>query len=188
MDKAETADYLSVSLRNLEGRLKEIPHFRLGAKTLFRKSELDRYMEQHRENPEAIDLERVENTTSDSPKDKYLSWEELVELEPRLDRLRKEIELIKDDDPSPDTFFCANGTWKQLFLWRFLELVGWSRKSGDPRLRTSEAYDVAHFKLYNLLPDCRNCWCMRLEDLISGDPWRFSNEETKEGAQRSPEA
>jgi hypothetical protein len=115
----------------------------------------------------------VENPTSESRKDQYPSWEQLIELEPRLDELRKEIELIEDDDPSPDTFFCANGTWKQLFLWRFLDLVGWSRKSGDPRLRTSAAYGLAHFKLYNLLPGCRNCLCMRPEEVIGGDPWDF---------------
>ncbi len=61
LDKRHAAGYLSISVRNLEDRLKEIPHFRLGAKTLFRKSEIDRYMEQHRENPEAIDLERLAN-------------------------------------------------------------------------------------------------------------------------------
>jgi hypothetical protein len=29
----------------------------------------------------------------------------------------------------------------------------------DPRLRTSEAYDVAYETIYNALPDCRNCGC-----------------------------
>ena len=59
MDKSQTAEYMSISVRNLEGRLSQIPHFRLGVKTLFRKSEIDSYMERHRENPEAIDLERL---------------------------------------------------------------------------------------------------------------------------------
>ena len=47
MGKSKAAEYLGVSVRNIEGR-KDIPHFKLGGKTLYRKSELDRYMEQHR--------------------------------------------------------------------------------------------------------------------------------------------
>ena len=58
-DKRQASEYLSISVRNLEARLLEIPHFRLGSKTLFKKSEIDSYMERHRENPEAIDLERL---------------------------------------------------------------------------------------------------------------------------------
>jgi excisionase family DNA binding protein len=53
------SQYLGISIWNLEARLKEIPHFRLGSKTLFKKSELDQWMERHRENHDAIDLERL---------------------------------------------------------------------------------------------------------------------------------
>ena len=49
MDKRETAEYTSLSTRTLEGRLDEIPHFRVGKKILFKKSELDRWMETYRE-------------------------------------------------------------------------------------------------------------------------------------------
>jgi len=49
LDKREAAAYTSLSIRNLEARLDEIPHFRVGKKILFKKSELDRWMEQYRE-------------------------------------------------------------------------------------------------------------------------------------------
>ena len=49
LDKKEAAAYTSLSTRNLEARLNEIPHFRVGKKILFKKSELDRWMEAHRE-------------------------------------------------------------------------------------------------------------------------------------------
>jgi len=49
LDKKAAASYTSLSTRNLETRLPEIPHFRVGQKILFRKSELDRWMETYRE-------------------------------------------------------------------------------------------------------------------------------------------
>jgi len=49
LDKKEAAAYTSLSTRNLEARLPEIPHFRVGQKILFKKSELDRWMETCRE-------------------------------------------------------------------------------------------------------------------------------------------
>ncbi len=49
MDKRGAAEYTSLSVRNLEARLSEIPHFRVGNKVLFKKSELDHWMETHRE-------------------------------------------------------------------------------------------------------------------------------------------
>jgi len=59
LSKRTASKYLGISVRNLEARIREIPHFRLGSKTLFKKSELDQWMERHRENPEAIDLQRL---------------------------------------------------------------------------------------------------------------------------------
>ena len=49
LDKRAAAAYTSLSIRNLESRLDEIPHFRVGNKVLFKKSELDRWMETYRE-------------------------------------------------------------------------------------------------------------------------------------------
>ena len=59
LSKRAASEYLGISVRNLEARLREIPHFRLGSKTLFKKSELDHWMERHRENSEAIDLDKL---------------------------------------------------------------------------------------------------------------------------------
>ncbi len=58
MDKREAATYTSLSTRTLEGRLGEIPHFRVGRKVLFKKSELDHWLEQFREGG-AQNLERI---------------------------------------------------------------------------------------------------------------------------------
>ena len=48
MSKRDAAEYLGLSLRKLEYHLPEVPHFRLGRKLLFRKSELDRWVESYR--------------------------------------------------------------------------------------------------------------------------------------------
>ena len=58
MNKREAAAYLSLSVRLLETRLDEIPHFRVGQKILFKKSELDQWMELHREGGNH-DLDRI---------------------------------------------------------------------------------------------------------------------------------
>ena len=65
MDKREAAAYTSLSLRNLEARLPEIPHFRVGKKLLFKKSELDRWLEQFREGG-AQNLERIADEALES--------------------------------------------------------------------------------------------------------------------------
>ena len=60
MPKTEAAGYLGWSVRELERRLAFIPHFRLERhKVMFRKSELDSWMEKHREAPADTDLDRI---------------------------------------------------------------------------------------------------------------------------------
>ena len=49
MDKKGAASYLCLSLRNFESRLDQLPRYRVGSKLLFRKSEIDAWMESHRE-------------------------------------------------------------------------------------------------------------------------------------------
>ena len=49
MNKRAAAAYTGLSPRTLEGRLGEIPHFRVGKKLLFKKSEIDVWMETYRE-------------------------------------------------------------------------------------------------------------------------------------------
>ncbi len=58
MGKKAAAAYTSLSTRNLEARLPEIPHFRVGKKILFKKSELDHWMESHREGG-SHDLDKI---------------------------------------------------------------------------------------------------------------------------------
>jgi len=67
MDKRETAEYTSLSTRTLEGRLDEIPHFRVGKKILFKKSELDRWMETYRESG-TRNLDRIADEAIESLK------------------------------------------------------------------------------------------------------------------------
>jgi len=67
LDKREAAAYTSLSIRNLEARLDEIPHFRVGKKILFKKSELDRWMEQYREGG-SHNLDRLVDETLESLK------------------------------------------------------------------------------------------------------------------------
>ncbi len=55
MDKQEAAEYTSLCVRTLEARLSEIPHFRVGNKILFKKSELDHWMESYREGTQNLD-------------------------------------------------------------------------------------------------------------------------------------
>jgi excisionase family DNA binding protein len=56
LSKKEAAKYLALSIRTLDSRLHEIPHFRVGKKRLFKKSELDEWIEHYRERPQKIDL------------------------------------------------------------------------------------------------------------------------------------
>ena len=65
MDKREAATYTSLSTRTLEERLREIPHFRVGRKVLFKKSELDRWIEQFREGG-AQNLDRIADEAIES--------------------------------------------------------------------------------------------------------------------------
>ncbi len=59
LPKLDASAYLGMSVSNIEKRLASIPHFRVGAKVMFRKSELDRWMEKHREKPADLDLDRL---------------------------------------------------------------------------------------------------------------------------------
>ncbi len=89
------------------------------------------------------------------------TWEDLVVREPRLADLRAVAERVRDGDAS----FCANAAWYGYggclgLKSHLLRLVGWGTQSGDPVLRSCDAYDVAAQTLYDLLPDCRGCVCV----------------------------
>lgn len=59
LDKAASAAYLGVGLRTFESWMDQLPRYRPGGKPLFKKSELDAFMERHLERPTDVDLERV---------------------------------------------------------------------------------------------------------------------------------
>ena len=56
---SEAEKYLSLSKRNIRNRLAEIPHLRVGKKLLFKKSELDEWMEQYREQSGDTDAKQI---------------------------------------------------------------------------------------------------------------------------------
>ncbi len=56
LNLTEASEYLSISTRSIRDRLDGIPHYRVGSKLLlFKKSELDTWMEQHRVWPEDVE-------------------------------------------------------------------------------------------------------------------------------------
>ncbi len=55
MDLKEVTEYLPLSERTIRDHLNEIPHFRYGKKIIFKKSELDRWMETLRVRDQDLD-------------------------------------------------------------------------------------------------------------------------------------
>jgi hypothetical protein len=87
------------------------------------------------------------------------TWAELVEAEPRLGQLLREIRAIRR---TPGKRWCANAVWygygggyRHSFKGRLSRLVGYDRR-GDPLLGTEDAYDRAYETLYDTLPDCNH--------------------------------
>jgi hypothetical protein len=93
-----------------------------------------------------------------------LSWAELVEREPALGQLEREMRAFRRTPLGDD--FCANARWYGYarfkgmgYRARVVALIGWGSRHSDPALHTSAAYEVAYRHLYELLPDCRDCAC-----------------------------
>jgi excisionase family DNA binding protein len=59
LSKKDASKYLALSVRTMDARINEIPHFRVGTKMLFKKSELDKWMEHCRESPKKMDLNSI---------------------------------------------------------------------------------------------------------------------------------
>ena len=55
LDLKEAAEYLPLSERTIRQHLNEIPHFRYGKKIIFRRSELDQWMESFRVRDKDLD-------------------------------------------------------------------------------------------------------------------------------------
>ena len=63
LNLAEAATYTSISARTIRDRLDEIPHRRVGVRILlFKKSELDTWLEQYREGGK-VELDELVNET-----------------------------------------------------------------------------------------------------------------------------
>ena len=63
LNLAQASEYLSISQRTIRGLLDEIPHYRVGSKMLlFKKSELDAWLDQYREGGKD-DLNELVNET-----------------------------------------------------------------------------------------------------------------------------
>lgn len=86
-----------------------------------------------------------------------ITWEVLVELEPRLQQVFDECAAVKDDQLAP--WFCANRIWYNRFKPRIVQLVGFER-ADHPILGTPTAYNIAYNTCYHQLPYCRDCDCL----------------------------
>lgn len=101
----------------------------------------------------------------------WLRFRHLCRREPRLLELYRKVAAIRDNPSKP--YFCANEHW---YGYRGGEgAPGGLRKMLDdlvgvfaenPKLRTFQAHDIARRVLYGELPDCRNCSCVPLREII----------------------
>ena len=87
----------------------------------------------------------------------------LVELEPRLAELEREVEAVHDDGSRP--WFCSNFLWLPVNT-RLRLLIGVARlpepgRPDVPELYDSLAYESAFEHLSRKLPPCRECGCRR---------------------------
>ena len=70
----DTSKYLSLCDKTIRSRLSEIPHYRYGRQLLFRKSELDQWMQQWRADNDSDLLEKafeIADSMIDSQADEY---------------------------------------------------------------------------------------------------------------------
>jgi hypothetical protein len=94
-----------------------------------------------------------------------ITWELLCELEPRLLSLYNKAQAICSLPLR--RAFCANRTWNRDFRHDLDDLVGFHvGPDADSRLRTFAAHNIARTKIYNALPDCRNCSCVDVGAII----------------------
>jgi hypothetical protein len=77
-----------------------------------------------------------------------LTWERLVELEPRLEALLMDVQATRPHRKRGFNYEVAWGQFKQPIA----TLVGWHRWDNcDPIIKTQKAYDVAYWKLWYAL-------------------------------------
>lgn len=59
MTKTGLSSYLSISPRTIENLMDEIPYYKLGRRVLFRKSEIDQWMQRHHQAPDISELRAI---------------------------------------------------------------------------------------------------------------------------------
>jgi len=94
-----------------------------------------------------------------------MDWEALVQIEPRLATLLREVETA---DTGEKRSFCGVTAWhgsggRPGFKMRAFRLVGFG--CSNPELRTRDAYETVLEKLYAAFPPCRGCACLAEEEL-----------------------
>lgn len=68
------------------------------------------------------------------------------------------------DDPNEDRF-CANEVFfgyanpRNSLKYRISHLVGWHADNVMPELLSEDAYNTVYERIYDALPNCRNCGC-----------------------------
>jgi hypothetical protein len=96
-----------------------------------------------------------------------ITFKELVELEPRLGELLKQ---IKAEGIVTTYRECWLQRWygvggdRQGYKQKMMKLVGWTREDRNPKLINSEAYDIAYRTLSEALPACETCRCKTCSD------------------------
>lgn len=105
-------------------------------------------------------LNRKSNNNIHGAYDGELTWDMLVKEEPELKELLKRAKAINDNKAKDS--FCANYIWyRKGFRESVYKLVGWEAKKGMADfMYTTTAFDIAYDKIYDALPDCRNCICL----------------------------
>jgi hypothetical protein len=93
-----------------------------------------------------------------------MTFDELCEREPALRRLYDAARAERRKRRGKH--YCANAVWYVRLKPRLLWLVGWQRPDRDPVLGSADAYDVAYDTIYDALPDCKDCGCLRVGDLL----------------------
>ena len=83
-----------------------------------------------------------------------LTWEKLMQLEPRLRDLWQEAQHADFCGGR----FCSQDAWRAIKL-RLVEIVGHCRSDFHPILGTSAAYELAYDRLLEAVPSCRGCAC-----------------------------
>jgi len=84
-----------------------------------------------------------------------IDWKRICQLSPQMLYLYQEAKSIKDDKRKKR--FCANDIWYNRLKPFMANHVGWS--SPIPELRSSQAYSITCDRIYEALPNCRNCFC-----------------------------